>query len=414
MSREKGRLECLYMSKLKTLKAIMGTYGVKGVLKAAKSKLARALSSEKAGMRLHVRTDDIVNCRWDTNPRVFQSTKKQGPYTFNWVMGAPGKGSGGHQNLFRFIKFLEDAGHKCRIYLYTSGDTYPIELVKNEIDSSFVVIDASLEWLDGEMAPADAIFATGWETCYPVYNQKSDAKRFYFVQDFEPYFHEMGSAYVLAENTYKFGFTGITAGKWLTHILSSEYKMKCDSYDFGVDTKNYSYTNEKIRNKVFFYARPITPRRGFELGVMALTRFHQLNPNVEIVMAGWDVSNYEIPFPYTDLAVCGVEDLSDIYNECAAALILSFSNMSLLPLELLSAGVIPVINKGPNNEMVSNNSFLHYCEATPESLAFALNEVLTSKDQIESARKASESVADLTWEASGSKFISIVEREMRV
>jgi len=34
---------------------------------------------------------------------------------FNWIMSPPGKGSGGHLNVFRFIKFLEDAGHDCRI-----------------------------------------------------------------------------------------------------------------------------------------------------------------------------------------------------------------------------------------------------------------------------------------------------------
>lgn len=34
----------------------------------------------------------------------------------------------------------------------------------------------------------------------------------YFVQDFEPLFYGMGSKAVLAENTYRFGFTVLQLG----------------------------------------------------------------------------------------------------------------------------------------------------------------------------------------------------------
>ena len=61
---------------------------------------------------------------------------------------------------------------------------------------------------------SDAVFATGWETAYPVFNDAGDARKCYFVQDFEPLFYPVGSEYVLAENTYRFNFFGITAGKW--------------------------------------------------------------------------------------------------------------------------------------------------------------------------------------------------------
>ena len=76
-----------------------------------------------------------------------------------------------------------------------------------------------------EKEDIDVLFATGWETAYPVFNMKNPAHKMYFVQDFEPLFYGMGSKAVLAENTYRFGFYGITAGCWLTKKVG-EYGMK--------------------------------------------------------------------------------------------------------------------------------------------------------------------------------------------
>ena len=140
-------------------------------------------------------------------------------------MSPPGKGSGGHQNLFRFINYLEKAGHKNNIYLYSTVDPRSIAQVRDVVnDVSYVPLEAArrMQWLEGDMAKADAIFATGWETAYPVFNSSVTAKRYYFVQDFEPYFYPVGSEYVLAENSYRFGFHGITAGGWLANKLHKE------------------------------------------------------------------------------------------------------------------------------------------------------------------------------------------------
>jgi len=401
------------MSKIDTAISLYKIDGIRGIVRIIREKVGKAFGkSHKLDIKFLVDKQDVMKCDFDIAPKTFDTSSKKGPFVFNWVVHPPGRGSGGHQNMFRFIKFLEKAGHKCRIYLYSAHEKPTIERVRNNISVGYDQLDATIEWLDGEMEPADGIFATGWETAYPVYNQASNARRFYFVQDFEPFFYTVGTEHKLAENTYSFGFTGITAGRWLTSKLRDEYDMKCDFYDFGVDNSAYKMTNFENRKKVFFYARPVTPRRGFELGLMVLEKFHKKNPDVEIIMAGWDVSNYEIDFPYTDLGVSDVAALPEIYNSCAAALVLSFSNLSLLPLELLSCGVIPVLNRGPNNEMVADNVYIKYCESAPGSLAKALDEAVNRPDQVEYAKKASESVSAHDWKESGERFVSIIEGEM--
>jgi glycosyltransferase involved in cell wall biosynthesis len=356
---------------------------------------------------------DLKSVMQVTGPVVSRKpTGAKPPYTVNWVMSPP-RGGGGHQNIFRFINYLDSKGYTNNVYLYSTSDFITVEEVKTNIRSYCTAENITIQWLKGDMASSDVVFATGWETAYPVVNARTDAKKMYFVQDFEPYFYPVGSDYILAENTYKFGLTGITAGKWLTHKLSQDYGMQCDSYDFGADPGVYAMTNAKPRKKVFFYARPVTTRRGFELGIMALTKFHEAMPDYEIVMAGWDISEYELPFPCTNLKALPLSALSDVYNECAVALVISLTNMSLLPLELLAAGVIPVVNNGENNTMVSASPFIAYADATPHALAQAMIDTLKKKDLVSYAKQAAKSTAPLNWGPSCEKFEKILIGHVR-
>ena len=341
------------------------------------------------------------------------SSKKQ--MIFNWLMPPPGMGSGGHLNIYRFIKYLEDEGHTCRIYIYTQHAPGRVSDIKTLMGDSYPKLKATMEWIEkgDEMKPADGIFATSWETAYASFNCKKTAKRFYFVQDFEPYFYAVGSLSTLAANTYRFGFYGITAGNWLATKLKRDYNMSTDYFDFGSDKALYSFQNNQIRKEIFFYARPYTERRGFEMGIMALELFHELHPDYVINLAGWDVSNYDIPFPYNNLQTLELNQLNDLYNRCAAALVMSFTNMSLLPLELLGSGTIPVVNDGENNVLVSNNPYIAYSASNPIALARELSKVVTRKNSTAYAKKASSSVNTAGWDESGQKFVRIVERETR-
>lgn len=331
----------------------------------------------------------------------------------NWIISPP-SGGGGHQNMFRFIEHLDRNGFQNNIYLYSALDPMPITEAKLNVAKYAKLKNTNFyNYKRGsKMSDADVVFATGWETAYPVFNEKTTAKKFYFVQDFEPYFYSIGTEYILAENTYRFGFHGITAGNWLSTKLTADYGMKCDSYDFGADKDVYKFKNNDKRKEVFFYARPVTERRAFDLGVMTLEIFHKLHPDYIINLAGWDVSLYDIPFPYVNHKALRIEQLPDLYNKCAVGLVLSLTNMSLLPLELISCGVIPVVNEGANNHEVSSNPYISYIDTSPVSLAKAMSDIVTRKDSSEYAKKASRSTADASWEEAKEKFMAILEREI--
>jgi glycosyltransferase involved in cell wall biosynthesis len=189
--------------------------------------------------------------------------------------------------------------------------------------------------------------------------------------------------------------------------------MKTAHYNFGCDKSMYTYVNSDKRKEILFYVRPYTERRGFETGVMALDLFHKKHPDFKINLVGWDVSEYDIPFPYTNLKTLELNQLNELYNRCAAGLVMSFTNMSLLPLELLGSGSIPVVNKADNNVLVSNNPYIAYAENDPVSLARVLSETVSRDNLPAYASEASESVEGTTWEDAGRTFLSIIEEEIK-
>ena len=369
---------------------------------------------EYAGRRrvyLAVSLEDVEEADWAERRRVPRPLKRRGtPNVIGWVVPPVGPGSGGHLNIFRFVRYLEEHGYTCRVYVYDPHKTQLPPQTAQVLHDHYAPMRATVLHDFSTVGECDALFATSWTTAYPVRNAKIEGGKFYFVQDFEPSFYPVGSESVLAENTYRFGLYGITAGGWLSKKLEHDYGMQCDHFEFGSDFGRYYYVNSGHRSKVFFYARPVTTRRGFELGVLALDRFHRAKPEYEINMAGWPVKGWQLPFPFVDHGSLPLDKLNDLYNSCAAALMLSLTNFSLLPLELLAAGCIPVINDGPNNRLVSDNPHLVFTRPTPRALSEALCQVVDQPNLPDVALRASQSVEPLSWDAAGAQLERIMLR----
>lgn len=390
--------------------------GIKSLEYLQKTTRKHGALSRKHAIDVGALYDDVLNVDFSKPANeAWKGAKSKKSFTFNWLMPPPGKGSGGHMTIFRFIKYLEDTGHECRIYFHRPGPGSTVEGVVEAMAGSFPSVKASMEWLQPgqEMSAADGIFATSWETAYTVHRSKVNAKKFYFVQDYEPFFYPISGQSILAENTYRLGLRGITAGGWLEKKLHDEFDMVTSSFDFGSDSTTYTYENKSPRKEVTFYARPTTARRAFELGVVILDIFHRRHPDYVINFIGWDVSEYAIPFPYNNLGILTPAELNEVYNRSAASLVMSLTNMSLLPLELLSSGCIPVVNEGDNNRLVSNNPYIHYSPNNPSSMADALAEVVSRKDLVEHAEKASKSVRGATWDSAGKHFVDTVVKSVQ-
>ncbi len=338
------------------------------------------------------------------------------PLVVNWVMTPPPPGSGGHTTLLRLVEHLERSGHTCRLYFYDryAGD---IRTHTEVFRGYWPQIRAEVADATGPMQPCDAVFATSWQSAYVVADPRTPGRRFYCVQDFEPLFYPAGSESLLAENTFRFGFHGITAGRWLAEKLTVEYGMPCDYFEFGADTDAYRVdagAERPVRDGVVFYAKPSTPRRAYSLGLLALEEFHRRHPDVPIHLFGENVG--ALPFPAQRHGVITPSELNALYNRCLAGLCLSVTNISLIPFELLAAGCIPVVNDARHNRLVLDSPYVRYVQPTPGELAAALSDVVSATppgQREERARAAAAGVADLPWDAAGAAVERVLLRELR-
>jgi hypothetical protein len=383
-------------------------------LKKTAGYIGKKTSSLKQPIDVMADVNDVARADFIGNPyKRPAKIPKKSSLRIGWVLSPLSPGSGGQNTITRFARFLKEQGHSVTFYVYEGIQPQTITEAKSILNNSFN-LDVTIKKV-GQYEESDVLIATGWETAYPVFNIETNAHKLYFVQDFEPLFYGFGSKAVLAENTYKMGFYGITAGKWLTKKVS-EYGMNADYFDFGVDLDIYrpnDVKNIKKQKKICFYARPVTERRAFEVGVIALEIFHKKHPDYKIEFIGWDVSEYKIPFPYVNRGILSHRELAELYEESAACLVLSLTNVSLLPFELLAAGCIPVMNEGENNSLVlGHNDYIEYAPTAPVQLAEKLSLVVEDDDIGTRAMRAAESVKSSSWHDSYQKFETIIKREV--
>jgi len=310
------------------------------------------------------------------------STPQTGPLRINWILLDVVAAQGGLLNIFRTIKQLEAWGHENRVYLL-AGSPQGSSEAKQRIRKRYFPITADVELLSDNVKDCDALIATSWPTAYAVRSIENTAQKFYFVQDIEYMFYPPGSAYEFARQTYQFGFRGITLGSWIANVLRSEFKMECSSFGFSYDRDAYASTGPRLlpagKKRVLFYARPETERRGFELGVLALSLVAKKMPDVEFVLVGFPPQSLDLPFPAIFPGVLPISELGPLYRSCDVALVLSHTNLSMLPLELMASGCAVVSNKGPNVEWLLTEQTVQFAKPNPKSLAQAVVELLDSE-----------------------------------
>jgi hypothetical protein len=399
--------------RLSQVRRLWAENGSEYVLNRLRSAIAERLAPTTSPMP--VRPSDVLACDL-TSRRTwsYPTLHDHEPLVINWIMTPPVAGSGGHTTAFRMIRRLQESGNRCRIYFY---DVHGGEARRHSAQMLEL-----FPWFGGEatdvaegMSDAHAVVATAWQTAYPAYNDRCKGKRFYFVQDFEPWFYPPGGRSILAENTYRMGFHAITAGRFLSGKLKAEYGMASDAFEFGCDTETYRLSSPaQPRDGIAFYVRPETPRRALELGLLALQIFAERHPRIRIHLFGGPMGRLPFgSFSFVDHGVVAAKELNRIYNCCFAGLSLSMTNVSLVPHEMLSSGCIPVVNEAGHNRIVLDNSFVRYALPDPHALANALSEVVETEDFPALAAAASASVTSISWAAAGTAVEQSMRRALR-
>lgn len=258
----------------------------------------------------------------------------------NIFVPEPHPGAGGDIGLFRIASYLAEFGHDVHVYVvsYISMNDYTSGQVRDFVRQHFPATRAVYHKWSGTARAADCTLATFWPTVENVLSLPNSGKRFYIVQDFEPSFYpDVPVNYRGAEETYRAGLHCITLGRWLARLLRERYGATTDYFDFAVDPQIYRpKPRTDHRRRVCFYARPSTPRRAYSTGVEALRLVKMRMPDVEISFFGSDDLNPPPPYPFTNCGKVSDDELATLFSQSDAGLVLSLSNPSFVPLEMLA------------------------------------------------------------------------------
>jgi glycosyltransferase involved in cell wall biosynthesis len=298
-----------------------------------------------------------------------------------WLLFPPIIGSGGYSNIFRIINLLSSFGHDNVIYMHPYGfPTDSLERPERYLQKFFGPISARVQLWPDVIDQVDIVLATQWGTFEFLDRCVPGVAKGYFVQDYEPFFCAMGYDYLKAEATYRAGVPCITLGNWLGTFLREEYGATTYPFDFAVEHERY-YPRPKLqpkRPRIIFYARPSTPRRCFDLGIKALEIVQARHPEVEMVFFGdKDLKSQTVPFQFVDKGILDHEALTTFNASATLGMVLSATNPSLMPPEMMASRCAVVdLDLPPNHFLIDHGKNGLLATPEPEPLAEAICQLL--------------------------------------
>ncbi|MEN8836534.1 MAG: glycosyltransferase family 4 protein [Celeribacter marinus] len=296
-----------------------------------------------------------------------------------WIIPSFGFGSGGHTTIFRFVNNLAAMGYPQRIVILGPHAFQSAAIAKKAMTDWYFPVDAEVALGQEGVVASDVLIATGHQTAHTVAAYRAARHRLYFVQDFEPSFFPASSMSYWAESTYTLGLTGVTAGGWLAQKLGQDFGMKTHAISFGVDHSIYhplGRTPRVGKKTIVFYARHVTPRRLVELGLAALLRLHEVRDDFKVIVVGGSLDVDALPFEVENLGEVPEAALGDVFRRSDVGLVLSGTNLSLMPLELAACKCAVVMNDNPNARWLLDEKSAVFARSDPAGLAYALSSAL--------------------------------------
>jgi O-antigen biosynthesis protein len=312
------------------------------------------------------------------------------------------RGSGGHATIANLLRGLEAAGHRASVWVLDDEGRHaaesPAETAALFADF-FGPLAGPVRVGFGGWEGADVAMATGWQTVAQVLRLPGASARAYLVQDHEPEFYPTSAEREWAAWTYRQGLHCIAASPWLADLVRTRYGSGATSFDLGIDHARYRAAAVQRRaDRVLFYARAVTPRRAVPLGLLALQELHRRRPQIEIALFG-EARPIAALFPYRPLGVLEAGDLARAYSEATVGLVLSLTNPSLIPQEMLACG-LPCVDMASESMLATYGADGPATLAAPEPIALCEAIEALLDDPTRRARQAADGLrwaAARTW-----------------
>jgi glycosyltransferase involved in cell wall biosynthesis len=366
--------------------------------------IARRLLRRSPGpMRLRAPAALLEVARDGPLPLAGQPPNPAAPLHVAAVIPSFRRGSGGHSTLTHLLRGLEARGHTTSVWLEDDEGRHA-GARSDEIDALFKAffgplrgrVHASFDAWDG----ADVVLATGWQTVHRTLRLPGVAARAYLVQDHEPEFYGTSAEATWAAETYRLGLHCICASRWLAELVSERYGAHATSFDLGVEHRVYRPVVVPRRDDlVLLYARAVTPRRAVPLGLLALEELHPRRPDVELALFG-ESRPIDARFPYRHLGIVEGPALARLYGQATVGVVLSMTNPSLVPTEMLACGLPCVDLATPAMRATfGDDGPVELAAFDPIAVAEAVERLLADPGLREARRRAGLALAgERTWD----------------
>lgn len=332
---------------------------------------------------------------------------------------------GGVMTILRLAESLSRrSGMKQRFLICGQAD--PLEMQESLgkafpglADCEVIVLDSAEKIR--QIPPSDYSVATLWTTAYVLVGVQNTGLKFYMMQDFEPAFYPAGSTYAQAEFTYSFGFLGICNTQTLKEIYEQQYGGSAVLLQPSVDTTVF-YPGKGERDdhapvkRLFYYARPGTPRNAFELAAAALRKVKaQMGDRVQIICAGtgWDPAEFDLVGVVESVGLLPYRETGNLYRSCHAGFVMMMTkHPSYLPFELMACGTTVVTNHNEANTwLLRDGSNCLLSPPTANCLAQTLVYALENHVGLEGVRQAAaeEMKQRSGWEDSLSRVAAFMD-----
>lgn len=365
-----------------------------------------------------VKQADLRTFLWagSSSPPLATGTYDAERLNIHWVVPDFERGGGGHMTIFRMVKWLEVFGHSCTVWVANPGahrtDSERLEIVLRH----YQAVRADIRSLSAEPAfiDADAVIATSWDTAYVVAGAAQAKSRYYFVQDYEPYFHPIGSNSIAALKTYELDLACICASGWLKMLMRDKHGRWARSFYLAADERYCKPTDRKSNPvpRIAFYSRDFTSRRAVELGLLALELLAARNVSFEVDFFGSERLIEETPFPAVNWGVVDTSVLAKLYCQADVGVCFSATNYSLVPQEMMACG-LPVVELDTESARAAYpKGVVALAGPSPQGIADVLEALVASQPKrADLTSAADEWLSTLSWERSARAVESaILER----
>lgn len=330
---------------------------------------------------------------------------------------------GGIMTILRLAEFLQRSqGIRQRILICGTAN---VDEVRANITRAFpalsqgevVVLDTTEAIVN--IPPSDYSVATLWTTAYVLLGVQNTGYKFYMIQDFEPAFYPAGSTYAQAELSYSFGFYGIANTQSLKEIYERDYGGSAVVLKPTIDKTIFYPSTEKKSDspkRLFYYARPGTPRNGFELAAAALQQLKRKHGDtIDIICAGagWNPEEYGLKDIVRTIGLLPYAETANLYRSCHAGFVMMMTkHPSYLPFELMACGAIVVTNfNQANTWMLKDGENCLLSAPSASCLAERLSYALDNYDELAPLRqRAAKQIFDESgdWDSSLGEVIKFI------